>query len=69
MVFVSGSVQKDLDSKHSLRHSKSSSCSLAYLITSLSMQAISKSTSCDKFFTWTHVSVLTCDSDILSTVH
>jgi len=32
MEFVSGGVQKDLDSKHLLRHSTSSSWSVPYLI-------------------------------------
>ena len=41
-------VQKDLDSKHLLRHSKSSSCSPPYLMTSLSMQPLAKSINCDQ---------------------
>jgi zinc transporter ZupT len=48
MAFVSGGVQNDLDSKHFLRHSASSSWILPHLITSLSMQALAKSSSCDQ---------------------
>ena len=43
MAFVSEGVQRDLDSKHFLRHSSSSSCSLPHLINSLSMQGLAKS--------------------------
>ena len=50
MAFMSGGVQKDLDSKHLLRHSASYSWSLPYLITSLFMQALAKSSSCDQSF-------------------
>jgi len=50
MTFMSGGVQNDLDSKHFLRDSTSSSWSLLYFITSLSMQALAKSSSCDQFF-------------------
>jgi len=50
MAFMSGGVQKDLDSKHLLLHSASSSWSLPYLITSLSMQALAKSSSCTNRF-------------------
>jgi hypothetical protein len=48
MAFVSGGVQNDLDSKYFLRHSTISSWSLLYLITSLSMQALAKSSSFDQ---------------------
>ena len=48
--FVSRGVQSDTHSKHYLRHSKSSSWNLSYLITSLSMQALAKSSSYDNFF-------------------
>jgi len=50
IAFMSGGVQKDLDSKHLLRHSASYSWSLPYLITSLFMQALTKSSSCDQSF-------------------
>jgi len=50
MAFISGGVQKDLDSKYLLRHSASYSWSLPYLITSLIMQALAKSSSCDQSF-------------------
>ena len=48
MAFISGGVQNDLNSKYLLRHSASSSWSLAYLITSLSMQALVKASSSDQ---------------------
>ena len=50
MTFVSGGVQNDVDSKHFLRQSSISSWILLYLITSLSMQALAKSNSCDQTF-------------------
>ena len=50
ITFMSGGVRKDLDSKHFLRHSASSSRSLPYLITSLFMQALAKSSSCGQSF-------------------
>jgi len=50
VAFMSGGLQRDLDSKHLLRHSANSSWSVPYLITSLSMQALAKSSSCDKSF-------------------
>ena len=48
--FVFGGVQKDLDSKHLLRYFTSSSRSLPYLITPLSMQALAESVSYDQYF-------------------
>jgi len=54
MAFVSGGVQKDLDSKHLLRHSKSSSCSLPYLMISLSVQPLAKSINWDQSFLLRH---------------
>jgi len=50
MAFMSGGVQKDLDWKHLFRHSASSSWGLPYLINSLSMQALAKSSNCDQSF-------------------
>jgi len=48
MTFISGGVQKHLDSKNLLPYYASCSRSLPYLITSVSMQAPDKSSCCDQ---------------------
>jgi len=70
MAFVSGGFQNELDSKHLLRHSKSLSCSLPYLMTSLSMQPLAESINFDQsFFAYIHLSVLTPNAYLSSTIH